>query len=385
MVVVYYTQTYFLDGVLETIQSLKRVSELHLLIEISPESKKSTVVDVPSLEQFATIEHWTSVLDETMCSRLSPYFEGIKSIHFVVHKSPHALSPSSLIVSSKVIQFVNRISPTLIHFDTVSVRSIGLRPLISKYRIDITVHDPVSHSGEHSWKTNFTKWLFYKKAKHLFFYSAFAENQFRQNYTNVERKSSLLHFQPFSFIRTYQPLLSNRSDYILFFGRMSPYKGIDILLDAIPAVLSKYPAAKFVLAGSAEYLSCDHDTLIKHSSSVSFITDYLSISTLANLIAHAQFIVCPYRDATQSGVLMTAFALGKTVLATHVGAFPEYIRDKHDGFLIEPNHSALSIAISKLLSANYYLELQANVNPLFSSSYDIQNQQSFLGAYLQHT
>jgi glycosyltransferase involved in cell wall biosynthesis len=82
---------------------------------------------------------------------------------------------------------------------------------------------------------------------------------------------------------------------------------------------------------------------------------------------------------------MTAFALGKTVLATHVGAFPEYIRDKHDGFLIEPNHSALSIAISKLLSANYYLELQANVNPLFSSSYDIQNQQSFLGAYLQHT
>jgi len=245
-------------------------------------------------------------------------------------------------VSSKVIQFVNRISPTLIHFDTVSVRSIGLLPLISKYRIDITVHDPVSHSGEHSWKTNFTKWLFYKKAKHLFFYSAFAENQFRQNYTNVERKSSLLHFQPFSFIRTYQPLLSNRSDYILFFGRMSPYKGIDILLDAIPAVL-------------------------------------------ANLIAHAQFIVCPYRDATQSGVLMTAFALGKTVLATHVGAFPEYIRDKHDGFLIEPNHSALSIAISKLLSANYYLELQANVNPLFSSSYDIQNQQSFLGAYLQHT
>ena len=384
MVVVYYTQTYFLDGVLETIQSLKKVSELHLLIEISPESKKSTIIDVPSLQQFATIEHWTSVLDKEMCGRLSPYLEGIKSIHFVVHKSPHALSPSSLFVSAKVIQFVNRINPKIIHFDTVSVRSIGLLALSNKYRIDITVHDPVSHSGEHSWKTNLAKKLCYKKAKHLFFYSAFAEKQFRSRYTEVQGKSSLLHFQPFSFIRTCQPLLSYGSDYILFFGRMSPYKGIDLLLDAIPTVLAQYPAAKFVLAGCAEHLSFHHDTLVKHASSVSLITDYLSTAKLADLIAHAQFIVCPYRDATQSGVLMTAFAFGKTVIATHVGAFPEYIRDAYDGLLIAPDSSALSNAISKALSSNSYRLLQANVNPHFSSFFDIQNQQSFLSAYLQH-
>jgi glycosyltransferase involved in cell wall biosynthesis len=383
MVLLYYTQTYFLDAVLETIQSLKKVSELHLLIEIAPESKKSTIIDIPSLSRFATVEHWKSVLDEGMCKRLAPYFEGIASIHFVVHKSAHALSPASLFVCAKLIKFIHRINPQIIHFDTVSVRSIGLLTLASRYKFNITVHDPVSHSGEDSWKTNFVRWLYYNKAKHLFFYSAFAEKQFRKHYAEVKSKSSLLHFQPFSFIRTYQSLVSFRSDYILFFGRMSPYKGIDILLDAIPRVLAEYPSAKFVLAGSAEHLTCNHDTLLKYSGSVSFLPHYFSSSSLADLISHAQFIVCPYRDATQSGVLMTAFALGKTVIATNVGAFPEYIRDKHDGLLIEPDSSQLSQAISKALSGNYYLDLEKNINPLFSSFYDIQNQQTFLSANLQ--
>ena len=383
MVLLYYTQTYFLDAVLETIQSLKKVSELHLLIEIAPESKKSTIIDVASLNQFATVEHWKSVLDEKMCKRLSPYFEGLASIHFVVHKSSHALSPSSFLVCAKIIQLVNRINPKIIHFDTVSVRSIGMLALASRYRVYITVHDPVSHSGEHSWKTNFARWLFYKKAKHFFFYSAFAEKQFRNHYAQLVCKSSLLHFQPFSFIRTFHPSVTFRSDYILFFGRMSPYKGIDILLDAIPMVLTKHPSAKFLLAGSAEHFIIHHNTLTRHDSSVRFLPHYLSPSSLATLIAQAQFIVCPYRDATQSGVLMTAFAFGKTVIASDVGAFPEYIRDNHDGLLIEPDATQLANAISKALSDNYYLDLQNNVNPEFSSVHDIENQQSFLSAYLQ--
>ena len=383
MVLLYYTQTYFLDAVLESIQSLKKVSELHLLIEIAPESKKSTIIDVPSLKQFATVEHWKSVLDEKMCKRLAPYFEGLASIHFVVHKSAHALSPSSFLVCAKLFQLVNRIKPKIIHFDTVSVRSIGMLAFANRYKIAITVHDPVSHSGEHSWKTNFARWLFYMKARHFFFYSTFAENQFRHHYPRVVCKSSLLHFQPFSFIRTFQPLLTYRSDYILFFGRMSPYKGIDILLDAIPMVLTKYPSAKFILAGSTEHLICNHETLTRHAGSVRFLPHYLSPSSLATLISQAQFIVCPYRDATQSGVLMTAFAFGKTVIASNVGAFPEYIRDNHDGLLIEPNATQLASAISKALSGNYYLDLQNNINPEFSTVYDIQNQQSFLSAYFQ--
>ncbi|MEI2749884.1 MAG: glycosyltransferase [Ferruginibacter sp.] len=53
------------------------------------------------------------------------------------------------------------------------------------------------------------------------------------------------------------------------------------------------------------------------------------------MIENSKFIVCPYRDATQSGVLMTSYAAGKMVLATNVGSFPEYIQDGVNGLLAE--------------------------------------------------
>jgi glycosyltransferase involved in cell wall biosynthesis len=381
MVVLYYTQTYFLDAALETLQSLKNVSKLHLLIEISPESKKSTILHITSLASFNTIEHWEQVLDKRIANKIAKYFQGIASVHFVVHKSPRAISLSSLFVCAKVKHFIRQLSPDMLHFDTVSVRSLGLLSLTRKYQMNITVHDPVPHSGEYSWKTSLAKFLFYRNANHFFFYSDFAQQQFRLNYPLIKRSSSLFRFQPFSFMRELLPDTISRDDYILFFGRMSRYKGIDILLDAIPMVLAKYPTTKFVIAGSVENISLHHNTLVAHSNSVKLILNYLSADCLADLIAHSKFIVCPYRDATQSGVLMTAFAFKKTVLATNVGAFPEYIIDGENGILLHPNALSLTTAICMALSNDYYKVLQKNINPYFSSFYDNENCDSFIGSY----
>ena len=62
MVVLYYTQTYFLDATLETIQSIKHQVELHIIIELSQESKTTTIVDIDSLDGLSIIEKCEHVL-----------------------------------------------------------------------------------------------------------------------------------------------------------------------------------------------------------------------------------------------------------------------------------------------------------------------------------
>ncbi len=64
----------------------------------------------------------------------------------------------------------------------------------------------------------------------------------------------------------------------------------------------------------------------------------------------AAVIVCPYTDATQSGVIMTAYALGKPIIATDVGGIPEIIDNGSTGILVPPRDShKLSEAIIYLL------------------------------------
>jgi glycosyltransferase involved in cell wall biosynthesis len=80
------------------------------------------------------------------------------------------------------------------------------------------------------------------------------------------------------------------------------------------------------------------------------------------LIKEAKLIVCPYIDATQSGVLMTAFALHKPVIASSVGAFAEHIKNDVNGLLVKPSNSnELAKSIIYALQNNHYLHLEQNL------------------------
>ena len=78
---------------------------------------------------------------------------------------------------------------------------------------------------------------------------------------------------------------------------------------------------------------------------------YIGMEELAELIARTQIVVCPYTDATQSGVIMTAYSLCKPVIATAVGGLVEMVDDGKSGLLVPPkNVEALASSICMLLS-----------------------------------
>jgi glycosyltransferase involved in cell wall biosynthesis len=121
------------------------------------------------------------------------------------------------------------------------------------------------------------------------------------------------------------------------------------------------PDEKLVVAGSGK-MYFDAEPYIDEGL-LELHNRYLSDAELAGFITNALFVVCPYIDATQSGVIMSTFALGKPVIATATGGLPEMVKDGRHGFIVPPKDSqALAKAIEKLLSDRQLLsQMRENI------------------------
>lgn len=381
MIVLYYTQTYFLDATLETIQSIKHQVELHVVIELSQESKTSTIIDIDSLEGLTIIEKCEHVLGRQKWKTLEKYFEGVATIEFLVFKNRKAFSLATVKNAFLFSKHIKQINPSVIHFDSLSLRAAALYSFIKSRKIFITIHDPVNHSGEKNWKSSIPLKLFSRLVKGYFFYSEFARNQFRVNDNKNSVPLFVIKFQPYSYVSQFQKNINQDGTYILFFGRLSLYKGIDLLLAAIPEVLQKFPEQQFLIAGKPEGYKLDINLIEKFKNNISIVSKYLSVEELVQCIAGTKFVVCPYRDATQSGVLMTARALGKMVIATNIGAFPEYINEDVNGLLSAPQPKALAAKIIQALNNDQYKKITHNIKRGYSDETGIYNRKQILTAY----
>src|SRR3982074_146074 len=96
MKVIYYTSTYVLDCALEIINILKQKVELHVIIEIAPESKISTIINVAELPNKSQLIEPAKLIDPETYKTLKPYFEGTASTNFIVFSHKKCFSYSSL-------------------------------------------------------------------------------------------------------------------------------------------------------------------------------------------------------------------------------------------------------------------------------------------------
>ena len=129
-----------------------------------------------------------------------------------------------------------------------------------------------------------------------------------------------------------------------FFGRIEPYKGLDLLIDAFEQQSNK--TLKLLIAGSG-IIESNLKTRIELNPNIELINRYIEDDEFQILINRIDFVVLPYKRASQSGVIPMSFAFGKTVIATRVGALDEQI-PSGTGILVEPNITAISTAISNL-------------------------------------
>ncbi|MGB0389470.1 MAG: glycosyltransferase family 4 protein, partial [Ardenticatenaceae bacterium] len=139
-----------------------------------------------------------------------------------------------------------------------------------------------------------------------------------------------------------------RTPSLLFFGFVRPYKGVELLFEAMPQVLRALPQAHLTVAGEWWGAAGDPQQLlspeIEHA--VTIINRYISNEEMATLFEKADVVVLPYRSATQSGVVQLAYGFGVPVITTTVGGLPEAVQHQQSGLLVPPNDpEALANAI----------------------------------------
>jgi glycosyltransferase involved in cell wall biosynthesis len=126
---------------------------------------------------------------------------------------------------------------------------------------------------------------------------------------------------------------------LLFFGFIRPYKGLDILLRAMPEIHSK-TGAKLRVVGESwksteRYLELTRRLDIEDM--VEFDFRYVANDELGDVFGPTDLVVLPYRSATGCGVLQLAFGFGKPVVATRVGGIGESVEAETNGILVEPD------------------------------------------------
>lgn len=121
---------------------------------------------------------------------------------------------------------------------------------------------------------------------------------------------------------------------LLFFGIISRYKGLDLLIDAIEQLrVEGLTNLRLTIAGKGEsWEECK--VLIKTPELYNLQVRFIENSEIADLMSSHHFIVLPYRDATQSGPLVTAIGYGLPVIAPSFGCFTETLNN--DSAIIYP-------------------------------------------------
>lgn len=213
-----------------------------------------------------------------------------------------------------------------------------------------TVHDPILHSGEDKWQTKLAYRLFRYMKAHFILHN---EGQLPQFVKLYKIKKKHTHYIPFGPLEVFQIFKNGKQPKqepktILFWGRISPYKGIEFLIQAAKNAQKKIPDLKVVVAGMPNY-AIDTTELLSNPI-FDFRNGFIENTDLVKLIEQSALVVCPYTDATQSGVLMTAYAFDKPVLATAVGGIPEVVEEGITGRLIPPKDvEALANAMVRML------------------------------------
>ncbi len=147
--------------------------------------------------------------------------------------------------------------------------------------------------------------------------------------------------------------LRSADEVALFFGYIREYKGLDVLLDAWPAVAEARPRARLVVAGDPVRLAAARrQELEQRATRLGAIHrfEYIPFSDVPRYFAAADVLAMPYRRISQSGVLFLALSLGLPVVATRVGALPEMLRDGDSALLVAPESpTALGEALARAL------------------------------------
>lgn len=259
---------------------------------------------------------------------------------------------------SRVISKIKKIDPDIVHIQGSGHPYFWLHQgKISNIPVVDTIHDAEPHPGFGSFLQSYMRRKAVKNAQKWFIHGNSLKELYQRINPEIDEKDIVVipkgHYGIFKNYSDETQL--ERKNSVLFFGNITRYKGIMILIEASKTVIDEIPDVKFVIAGRVRAKDKDDIDLSPYENHPNFeLMNYrLSEKEVSDIYQSSGILVLPYIEASQSGVLSIGFGLGKAAIATRVGALPEIIEHEKTGILIEPNDpDALAEEIIRLLKNN---------------------------------
>ena len=142
--------------------------------------------------------------------------------------------------------------------------------------------------------------------------------------------------------------LEKEWSYLLFFGFIRAYKGLDLMIEAFSDIHKIKRDVKLIVAGEFYEDDSPYRELVKKynlEEDVIFFNRFINDDEVSLFFSLADLVVQPYKSATQSGVTQIAYHFEKPMLVTDVGGLSEIVTDGKCGYVVKPEPKAVAEAV----------------------------------------
>lgn len=227
-----------------------------------------------------------------------------------------------------------------------------LMSMLRRHRVPYvaTVHDGEMHGGDRTFIWQWWRDLEVRGADALVALTTHVRDRLIDRHGGRIGEIALAPHGPFNAFRAadHRDPGVGEAKHIVFFGRLLPYKGIDLLLDAYKELRAEGREVSLAIHGAG-----DLGSLADRMASLPDVivnARYVPDADIPALMAAADVLVLPYREASQSGVIAIAQSIGMPIVVTPVGGLVEQIEDGRTGIVAdEISAPALAKAIARFL------------------------------------
>lgn len=364
MKVAYISNLPFADADFPLVREMQRQGiDVYFFIYVSVYSHRATLVDIPE------VYRKQGIFPATVYEEFKAY-EGYMDMSkvFVVNSLHQSdFHPANIRTMLSLVSKIKKLGVDAVNITWPPRRNKMLLYLLRK-KLVFTLHDPFPHSAKNNREFEFCRKLAFRWIPKIILLNDAQTEKFCEVYKFPRNRLFHARLGKYDCINYLSEKSSSSQEnlaglpesfrgqkYILFFGLIAPYKGVEFLLQAFGKLQQKHPDIKLLIAGSGK-LYFD-ESLYKGNANVVLMNRYVPLAQLADLLKNALFTVCPYKDATQSGVVQTAFSMGTPIVATDVGNFAKAIENGKSGVIVPPcDANALAEAMADLVEHPEKLE-----------------------------
>lgn len=234
----------------------------------------------------------------------------------------------------------------------------GVRRRSKATRIVFVCHNVVAH--EPSWVSTLLTRLTLKQGDGFLVHSSREERDLRAMIGLANVVQAELPVEKFPDVGAFEreqarQRLGISGNCLLFFGFVRPYKGLAVLLDAMPRILERVPC-QLVVAGEIWGDAGIYARQIERlgiKDHVRIVGSYVQQADVADYFHASDLVILPYLSATGSGVVKLAYSYGRPVLVTNVGSLPAAVIPGRTGHIVEPGDKTV---LAKAVIQHFSLE-----------------------------